>query len=102
MSFENFYDFTMGHARLTILRTLSEAYGHSSNDSMLIDVMQSFGLPVTRDLLRTQLGWLEEQGLIRLSKPNDALLVATLRERGHDVATGRARLEGVAQPTPAR
>lgn len=98
----NFYDFTMGHARLAILRALAEASAHTANDSVLAMVMEQLGLPVTRDQLRTQLGWLEEQGLIRLSRPTDTLIVAGLRERGADVALGRAHVEGVQRPSPGR
>lgn len=98
----NFYDYTMGHARLAILRALTEATQHTANDSVLTTVMDQLGLPVTRDQLRTQLGWLEEQGLIRLTRPTDSLLVASLRERGGDVAVGRAHVEGVQRPSPGR
>lgn len=99
----SFYDYTMGHARLAILRALTEAPGtHTANDSVLIMVMEQLGLPLTRDQLRTQLGWLEEQGLIRLARPTDSLIVATLRERGADVAVGRAHVDGVQRPSPGR
>jgi Fe2+ or Zn2+ uptake regulation protein len=98
----NFYDYTMGHARLAILRALTEASAHTANDSVLSMVMEQLGLPVTRDQLRTQLGWLEEQGLIRISRPTDTLLVVALRERGADVALGRAHVEGIQRPSPGR
>jgi len=98
----NFYDYTMGHARLAILRALTEAPQHTGNDSLLSMLMEQLGLPVTRDQLRTQLGWLEEQGLIRLARPTDSLVVATLRERGADVAVGRAHVDGIQRPSPGR
>lgn len=98
----SFYDYTMGHARLAILRSLVEAVQHTANDSVLSMVMEQLGLPVTRDQLRTQLGWLEEQGLIRLTRPTDNLLVAALRERGADVALGRSSVDGVQRPSPTR
>ena len=98
----NFYDFTMGHARLAVLRALVEAPNHSANDSVLSMLMETLGLPVTRDQLRTQLGWLDEQGLIRLERPTAALMVAQLRERGGEVALGKARVDGVQRPAPGR
>ncbi len=98
----SFYDYTMGHARLAILRALFEAVQHTANDSVLSMVMDQLGLPVTRDQLRTQLGWLEEQGLIRLTRPTDSLLVVALRERGSDVALGRAFVDGVQRPSATR
>ena len=99
----DFFEYTMGHARLAILRALLlEAPQNTANDSVLAMLMETLGLPVTRDQLRTQLGWLEEQGLIRLGRPTDSLLVAQLRERGGDVAMGRAHVDGVQRPTPGR
>jgi Fe2+ or Zn2+ uptake regulation protein len=97
-----FFDYTMGHARLAILRALIEAPQHTANDSLLSQLMEQLGLPVTRDQLRGQLGWLEEMGLLRLHRPTDSLIVATLRERGADVALGRAHVEGVQRPAPGR
>lgn len=102
MSGTDFYDFTMGHARLAILRTLTEVAAHSANDSLLMTVMETLGLPITRDQLRTQIGWLEEQGLVRLMRPNGTLTVVTLRERGADVAIGRAHVDGIQRPAPGR
>jgi Fe2+ or Zn2+ uptake regulation protein len=102
VSGSNFYDYTMGHARLAILRALTETATHTVNDSILAMLMEQLGLPVTRDQLRGQLGWLEEQGLIRLARPTDSLVVATLRERGADVAVGRAHVDGVQRPSPGR
>jgi hypothetical protein len=98
----NFYDFTMGHARLTVLRALTGAATHSTNDSVLMMELERLGFPLTRDQLRTQLGWLEEQGLLKLARPTNTLIVATLRERGADVALGRAHVEGVQRPSPVR
>lgn len=102
MSGANFYDYTMGHARLAILRALTESGQHTANDSVLAQLMETLGLPVTRDQLRTQLGWLEEQGLVRLARPNDSLVVVALRERGADVALGRAHVDGIQRPAPGR
>lgn len=102
MSGASFYDFTMGHVRLAVLRALTTAAAHSANDSVLMTVMEQLGLPITRDQLRTQLGWLEEQGLVRLSRPHDGLVVVQLRERGGDVATGRAFVDGIQRPSPGR
>lgn len=102
MSAANFFDYTMGHARLAVLRALTEAPTLTSNDSLLMGEMDRLGLPLTRDQLRGQLGWLEEQGLIRLARPSDSLIVATLRERGGEVAVGRAHVEGVQRPSPGR
>ncbi len=102
MSSLSFFDFTMQHVRLALLRVLLETPTHSANDSVLTMQMIELGLPVTRAQLRTQLGWLAEQGLIRITRPIDTLIVASLRERGGEVATGRAQVDGVPRPTPGR
>lgn len=102
MSGSDFFDYTMGHARLAILRALTEAVLHTANDSVLSTLMERLGLPVTRDQLRTQLRWLEEQGLILLKRPTEGLVVAQLRERGADVAIGRAHVDGVQRPGPGK
>lgn len=102
MSTADYYDFVMSHVRFAILRVLAETFQHTCNDSVLFSRMEALGLPITRDQLRTQLGWLEEQGLIRTARPTDNLIVANLRERGADVALGRAAIEGIQRPSPAR
>lgn len=98
----SYLDYLFEHGRLAVLRALSEAPANSANDSVLAIVLERLGLPMTRDQLRTQLSWLAEQGLIQLTHPTESLSVAVLRERGADVATGRAHIEGVQRPAPGR
>lgn len=98
----SFLDYTIAHARLAVLRALVNTPLGTANDSVLFDEMDRLGLPVTRDQLRGQLTWLEEQGLIRLLRPTEGLIVATIRERGADVATGRAFIDGIQRPSPHR
>lgn len=95
----NFRDHTDQHVRLTILRFLAEAPGYVANASILKSVCAAFGFVVTRDQIHTQIGWLDEQGLVTRSDQGE-LILATLTERGGDVAAGRARVEGVARPGP--
>lgn len=89
--------------RLCILRFLSEDRDYTLNESLIQDVLDLVGHAVTRDLIRTDLAWLKEQGLvtIRHEMPGTKeLLVATLTERGGDVATGRASVPGIKRPGP--
>lgn len=86
--------------RLVILRALSETQGYSANDSILHDVLNNFGHSLSRDAVRTHIRWLEEQGLLAVSKIGDRTLVASITERGVDVANGRARVDGVKRPAP--
>lgn len=86
------------HLRLTILRLL-DASGSSANDSVLTDAARPLGFHIGRDRVRTELAWLTEQGLVTLEAVAH-LTVATLTERGHDVAAGHAIVPGVKRPMP--
>lgn len=90
--------------RLALLRILKEAPGYSANDSVLHTALESIGHKASRDTVRADMTWLDEQELVRLeSMPvpgGREILVAAMRERGLDVATGRARHPGVKTPAP--
>lgn len=96
----SYSDFHFQHVRLTILRLLAEAPGYSANDSVLTTAVNAMGLICTRDQMRTNLAWLDEQRLVTLLKPTDTLTVATITERGADVAAGRSIVAGVQRPSP--
>ena len=84
--------------RLAVLQILAEA-GGSANRRILGDELPGAGHDVGADRLRTELGWLAEQGLVDLDGP-DTLPVATLTERGADAAHGRITVPGVRRPAP--
>lgn len=83
--------------RLVILRLLSELPMYRANSSVLHMALERFGHATTRDLVKTELNWLAEQGLIDV-EPMGPVLVATATVRGMDVASGRAMVPGVARP----
>lgn len=85
--------------RLVILRALAEDLNYSHNDSILHAVVRKFGHNVARDVIRTQLYWLQEQGLVTIEMVGDTS-VATITQRGVDVATGAATVPGVKRPGP--
>jgi DNA-binding transcriptional ArsR family regulator len=85
--------------RLVILRFLAEAQGYSGNESLLTEACISFGHHATRDQVRGDLAWLEEQGLVALEQPG-GIMVATIKRRGADVAAGRAQHPGVKRRGP--
>lgn len=87
------------HLRLTLLRLLSGAPGYTANSSILHSAVADFGFSASRDQVRTELAWLEEQGCLR-TKPVETLVVATLTERGMDCAEGRCRIPGIQPPAP--
>jgi len=85
--------------RLVLLRLLNEGTGYALNDSILRAALAEYGHNLSRDRVRTELRWLEEQGLVTLETVG-TVLVATLCARGADVATGAARVDGVKRPGP--
>ena len=85
--------------RLVILRALAEDLGYSHNESILHAVAKKFGHNVTRDVIRTQLAWLQEQSLVTLETVGD-IYVATITQRGVDVAGGAGSCPGVKRPSP--
>lgn len=83
--------------RLVLLRILSELPSYRSNSSVLVGLMEKMGHTMTRDQVKTELRWLAEQGLLT-AEDAGAVIVATLDERGQDVAEGRAKVDGIARP----
>lgn len=89
------------HLRLTILRLLSEDPDYRLNDSLITDMTEDYGFTPSRDKVRTELAWLKEQGLIK-TDDDPGITIATLTERGLDVARGRVVVPGVKRPSPGR
>lgn len=87
------------HLRITLLRLLAEQPAYKANSSLLTDAADAVGFATTRDKVRTELAWLAEQNLVRVAEL-ERLVVATLTERGLDVAQGRASAPGVKTPAP--
>lgn len=85
--------------RLVILRILAEMPGYRANSSVLYTVLKEWGHEPTRDQVKTELRWLQEQQLVQLDEvDNGSVLLAKVTERGVDVAEGRARVDGVKRP----
>ena len=95
MSFENLRTADM---RLVILRSIADD-GYSLNESILQDVLKAYGHSVSRDRVKTEIRWLEEQALVAVDDISGTL-VAKLTRRGADVAEGTARVDGVKRPRP--
>lgn len=85
------------HERLSILKSLSAMRGFSANHSMIRDACATFGVDMSNDLVKTHLGWLEEQGLVRVER-KAAYHIAELTARGQDVIDGLAVVDGVKRP----
>ncbi|PLY02758.1 MAG: hypothetical protein C0622_05260 [Desulfuromonas sp.] len=85
--------------RLVILRALAEDAGYSHNESVLQSILAAFGHSVSRDVVKTQINWLAEQGLVTVDTVGN-YLIAKLTTRGADVAAGHATVPGVKRPGP--
>ena len=83
--------------RLVILRVLGEMPTYKSNSSIICTLLERWGHSPSRDLVKTELRWLDEQGLIKVEEV-ESVLLATLTERGMDVAKGRVKQDGVKRP----
>lgn len=95
-----FYDeHNRRHRRLSILLVLEGSEAYRANDSMLFDVVNDFGIVSTRDQIRSELLWLKEQGFVTLKEIASAM-VATMTERGGEVAGGRISHPAIARPKP--
>lgn len=88
------------HLRITLLRLLLDDPDYTQNDSLLTDLTENYGFTPSRDKVRTELAWLAEQGLVTLDEGK--IILATLTERGADVARGRVSVPGVKRPSPGR
>lgn len=85
--------------RLVMLRVLNESAGYTANDSILDCGLDAYGHFVSRDLVKAELAWLEEQGLVS-NEDLKGTIVSTLTQRGLDVATGQSTHPGVKRPSP--
>ena len=89
-------------ARLQALRTLAEAPEYTATDVLLRAALREQGLSIGMDAVRVELFWLNENGLVvtqRVGGPA-GLMMATLTERGLDIANGTSQVPGVARPRP--
>ncbi|MDK1288504.1 hypothetical protein [Pseudoalteromonas umbrosa] len=88
------------HQRISILITLKESQDYGANTSMLIDVLKAYGLGCTRDQLKTELNWLEQNRYISLEKMSENTWVARITPTGMDVAEGVSVVPGIKRPGP--
>lgn len=97
MSFE---DYQTAGRRLAALRILARRNLYTANEYSLSDELAGhYGHHVSKDLLHSDIAWLEEQGLVVCQQPRAGWII-TLTSRGSDVADGRARVPGIATPLP--
>ncbi len=83
--------------RLLLLRVLNEMISYKANSSVLTIAMEHYGHAVSRDYVKTQLAWLQEQDLVTVEEVGP-LVVATLTQRGQEAARGLVIVPGVSRP----
>ena len=86
--------------RAWLLRLLARSGGHANEGVLLTSIHAAGHRRVTRELVRADLEWLNDRGLVSLEWLDETVLVARLTRRGGDVAAGHATVSGVRKPDP--
>lgn len=96
-----FAQFVREDRRLSILMLLAQSDDYSASHYLLHAALSQYGHACSSDSVRTDMGWLAEQGLVTVQSIGD-VHVAKLTQRGDDVQSGRSRVAGVKRPRPER
>lgn len=97
----DFADTLRRHRRLIILRALAGFPGYAANESVIEDVLDKFRVTSTRDQVRTELAWLQEQGFVVIEDIAD-LMLATITLAGADIAAGKRVHPDIEKPAPRK
>lgn len=100
MSFE---DILRQNRRLTVLRALAKAPLYTANHLVLQTALDSAGLLCGEEDILAELDFLQKHNCLKLESlqaSNMTISVATLTNKGADVAHGRIFLQGVQRPKP--
>ena len=96
-----FSELQQSDRRLVILRVLAESAGYCSNEHLVRSVVGNLGHAVGAERLRADLVDLQEMGLLTTDGVA-GVTIATLTEKGLDVASGTLTVPGVKRPMPGR
>lgn len=80
--------------RRLILQFLVASGGNSANEEVLGMVLREQGNVTSHDALRTELAWLQEQGLVEVEDLR-GLRIAKLTQRGFEAADGIITVPGI-------
>jgi len=90
------------HLRLTMLRLLAEMPDYTLNASLLQEGADHAGVPAPRAEVEAEITWLKDAGLLSIRRfGGNELIIATITDRGVEVARGRATAPGVKKPSPS-
>jgi len=95
----SFIELKNNDRRLLILKALASENDYSVSDLVLRGLLAEYGHAESADTIRTDIAWLEEQGLVTASKAG-SMTIATITARGDDVACGHAVVPGIRRPRP--
>lgn len=84
---------------LEILLFLAVTNGYGASNYLLREAIDHKGHSISMELLKADLAWLAEHGLITVMQEEDSQ-IARLKQRGLDVAEGRSAHPGVKRPKP--
>ena len=87
------------HRRLCVLQLLRDEADYRLNATLLLSLVNNHGFATGHDKLENELLWLQEQGLVSLSKVG-SITLATIVARGLEVANGFVTISGVERPNP--
>ncbi|MBY6243993.1 hypothetical protein [Methylosinus sp. Sm6] len=88
------------HARLIILRDISEQPDRRWNSEALREDLESrWAITRTRDWVHEELRWLEDIGAVTLVRQS-SVQIATLTQKGLDHVERRIVVTGVKRPSP--
>ncbi|MBF8271567.1 MAG: hypothetical protein HW380_672 [Magnetococcales bacterium] len=82
-----------------ILQLLSKAPQYTANEAIIHGHLFQMGCPTSWEVLKGEIVWLDEQGLITVDWPG-GLAIAKITLRGLDCADGVTRYPGVATQPP--
>ena len=80
--------------RFVMLR-LANGASRNTNSSILSMQLNGAGYSNTRDQVKSEIRWLEQQGLLDVEEV-DSVLIVSITERGEDVANGLSKVDGIA------
>ncbi len=90
-------DFMQEDRRLVILRVLYEIRPEEANESILERAIESYGHKPPRHILRMDIGWLQQKGLISVRLTGE-YMIAKLAWPGMELVEGRSKVKGVKSP----
>lgn len=96
----SFLDRVAASQRLHVLQLLEQDAGYSHNQHILSAGLGALGHSISSDGVRDHIRWLEKADLLSVKEVFGIGLVATINDRGVEVAKGRLTVDGIERPRP--